>query len=118
MISSTHGLIVPVYFFVVNSGPQYMQRPRDQRRHKTTSYLLFFTGIVQRTKRARLKIAALQERPSREGLIISCVTPGGAVAFSPEPKGSHPWKRDWRSPYYSLRNKRKFVIYELLPAIE
>ena len=70
MISSTNALIVPVHFFVVNSGPQYMQRPRDQRRHKTTSYVLFFTGVVQRTKRARLKIAASQESPSREGLIV------------------------------------------------
>ena len=70
VISTTHALIVAVHFFVVNSGPQYMQRPRDHRRHKTTSYLLFFTGIVQRTKRTRLKIAALQERPSREWLIV------------------------------------------------
>ena len=42
VISTTHALIVAVHFFVVNSGPQYMQRPRDQGRHKTTSYLLFF----------------------------------------------------------------------------
>ena len=98
VISTTHALIVAVHFFVVNSGPQYMQRPRHLSRHKTTSYLLFFTGIVQRTKRARLKIAALQERPSREGFkLFSCVTPSG---LSPNLFRRAFTNLVWRSGYF------------------
>ncbi|CAH3134296.1 unnamed protein product [Porites lobata] len=52
------------------------------RYHPVALSLYIKVRIVQRTKRARLKIAALQERPSREGLIISCVTPGGATIES------------------------------------
>ena len=27
------------------------------------------------------------------------------ITFSAKLKGSHPWEGDWRSPFYSLRNK-------------